>query len=108
MKGKLELKCEQVMSSKSFSAMWKGDLLGQTLVSKNDDVLLTGSVDELLPESKKIVGIYFSALWCPPCEQFLKDLIIFYENMKDSNSDFEIVFISSDKDEASFAECKSK
>lgn len=44
----------------------------------------------------KIVGLYFSAHWCPPCRQFSPLLVAF----RDKNvKDFEVVFISSDKTE---------
>ena len=45
----------------------------------------------------KVVGIYFSAHWCPPCRAFTPNLVKFRDQHKD---DFEIVFVSSDKDEA--------
>ena len=42
----------------------------------------------------KIVGIYFSAQWCPPCRHFTPSLVEF----RDKNSkDFEVVFVSSDR-----------
>ena len=45
----------------------------------------------------KIVGIYFSAQWCPPCRGFTPSLVKF----RDANQeDFEIVFVSSDKSPA--------
>lgn len=52
----------------------------------------------------KIVLLYFSAHWCPPCRRFTPKLKIFYEKLKATRSDFEIVFVSSDKDEAGFKE----
>ncbi|MBF0409677.1 MAG: redoxin domain-containing protein [Candidatus Riflebacteria bacterium] len=45
----------------------------------------------------KIVGLYFSAHWCPPCRAFSPKLVEF----RNANSaDFEVVFISSDKSES--------
>lgn len=42
----------------------------------------------------KIVGLYFSAHWCPPCRAFTPKLVEF----RNKNAEkFEIVFISSDK-----------
>ena len=54
--------------------------------------------------SGKTVMIYFSAHWCPPCRGFTPKLCDFYNNFKKTNSDFEIVFVSSDRDEAAFKE----
>ncbi|RCV44390.1 hypothetical protein SETIT_9G369900v2 [Setaria italica] len=48
----------------------------------------------------KTVILYFSTKWCPPCRDFLPTLVKEYKKMKEKNSDFEILFISIDKDEA--------
>jgi len=48
----------------------------------------------------KTLGLYFSAHWCPPCRQFTPRLKDFYAQYKEKNPDFEIIFCSSDKDEA--------
>lgn len=56
--------------------------------------------------SEKIVGLYFSASWCPPCRRFTPKLEEVYKELlvssSNGNNDFEVVFISSDKDEESF------
>ncbi len=45
----------------------------------------------------KIVGIYYSAHWCPPCRAFTPELVKF----RDANAaEFEVVFVSFDKDAA--------
>ncbi|XP_031123662.1 probable nucleoredoxin 1 [Ipomoea triloba] len=49
----------------------------------------------------KIVGLYFSGSWCGPCQQFTTNLVETYEALL-PRGDFEVVFVSSDKDEASF------
>jgi len=48
----------------------------------------------------KTLGLYFSAHWCPPCRGFTPMLKEFYEAYKKKDPNFEIVFVSSDKDEA--------
>ena len=48
------------------------------------------------------VGIYFSAHWCPPCKRFTPVLAESYNKMKAKGIKFEIVFASSDKDQAAF------
>ncbi|GMS91282.1 hypothetical protein PENTCL1PPCAC_13457 [Pristionchus entomophagus] len=48
----------------------------------------------------KTLGIYFSAHWCPPCRAFTPLLKDFYDELVEENAPFEIVFMSSDKDEA--------
>jgi thiol-disulfide isomerase/thioredoxin len=52
----------------------------------------------------KILGLYFSAHWCPPCKAFTPKLADFYRNLKSGGrDDFEIIFVSSDKSAAEFA-----
>ncbi|GLJ16450.1 hypothetical protein SUGI_0279920 [Cryptomeria japonica] len=53
----------------------------------------------------KTVGLYFSAQWCFPCQKFTPRLISVYNNLKETLKDgegFEIIFVSSDTDEATF------
>ncbi|KAH7720605.1 thioredoxin [Aphelenchoides avenae] len=47
----------------------------------------------------KLVALYFSAHWCPPCRQFTPILKDFYSELADSE-DFEIVFVSFDRSDA--------
>ena len=47
----------------------------------------------------KVVFLYFSAHWCPPCRQFTPMLKQFYSKMKGGGFNIEIVFVSSDKSE---------
>lgn len=46
----------------------------------------------------KIVGIYFTAHWCPPCRTFTPKLISLYKNQNASQKVMEIVFVSYDRD----------
>ncbi|CAF0789034.1 unnamed protein product [Adineta steineri] len=49
----------------------------------------------------KVVGLYFSAHWCPPCRNFTPKLVEFY-NKHAQEKNFDIIFVSSDRDEAAF------
>lgn len=51
-----------------------------------------------------VVGIYFSAHWCPPCKAFTPELVKTYNKLKSRGEKFEIIFASSDRDEAQFNE----
>lgn len=54
-------------------------------------------------EGKKLVAIYFSAHWCPPCRGFTPSLGEFYNAVKAEGGDeLEIVFVSSDQDQSQF------
>jgi nucleoredoxin len=46
----------------------------------------------------KILGLYFSAHWCPPCRNFTPVLANTYKNLQDQGKDFEVVFLSWDND----------
>ncbi|RWR79475.1 putative nucleoredoxin 1 [Cinnamomum micranthum f. kanehirae] len=55
----------------------------------------------------KIVGIYFSASWCGPCQWFTPTFVEAYKELY-AKGDFEAVFVSTDKDEESFKEYFAK
>jgi len=50
----------------------------------------------------KTVALYFSAHWCPPCQAFTPNLIQVYDKLMERKEPFEIVFISSDRDQKGF------
>ena len=52
----------------------------------------------------KNILLYFSAHWCPPCRAFLPKLVDAYHKIKAKDDAFEVIFISSDRDQASFDE----
>ena len=60
------------------------------------------STSEVL-EGKKIIMIYFSAHWCPPCRGFTPQLAAKYKATA-AEQQIEVVFVSSDRDQASFME----
>ncbi|KAH8069536.1 hypothetical protein JL721_5840 [Aureococcus anophagefferens] len=53
---------------------------------------------------KAVVGLYFSAHWCPPCRGFTPKLAALYEALVAAGESFEVVFVSSDRDDAQFDE----
>jgi len=77
------------------------DLLGANVVDGKGQKVSVKSISD----SKQVVGIYFSAHWCPPCRGFTPQLAVFYEDLKQANGDqFEVVFVSSDRDPQSWKE----
>jgi nucleoredoxin len=55
----------------------------------------------------KLVGLYFSAQWCPPCQHFTPILSEFYKDVNANESQLEIIFVSFDKDKTKFNEYRS-
>ena len=75
------------------------NLLGTDLDGQDGSTVNTESICG----AGKVIGLYFSAHWCPPCRAFTPQLAEFYKTVKSSHKDdFDIVFVSSDKDEAGF------
>lgn len=51
----------------------------------------------------KTIGLYFGAHWCPPCRDFTSQLIEAYNDIiSDKDQDFEVIFISTDRDHKEF------
>jgi len=73
------------------------ELFGAELLTKSGTV----STETVL--AGKTIGIYFSAHWCPPCRGFTPKLAEMYKTTFQAKG-LEIVFASSDKDEAAFNE----
>jgi len=72
------------------------ELLGPSLVKGGETV-----PTETALKDKKAVGLYFSAHWCPPCRGFTPQLAKAYKSDLHAKG-LEIVFVSSDRDEAAF------
>ena len=70
--------------SASSKPVFFSEILGSSLVYNNHQVY----TDTLL--GGKIVGLYFAASWCTPCDDFQELLVKFYQKtrsqIKDSNS----------------------
>ena len=82
------------------------EFVGEELVDKDGK---TTKLQSVLGQGR-VVGIYFSAHWCPPCRNFTPKLAEFYKKIKDTanGNSFEIIFVSSDKSEDEFKEYLSE
>jgi nucleoredoxin len=74
----------------ALAAAMKGDL-----VSSKNGVLST--LNDQVIENKKLIALYFSAHWCPPCRKFTPELVEFYNRVAPAHPEFEIVFVSFDR-----------
>lgn len=52
----------------------------------------------------RYIAYYYSALWCGPCRAFTPKLVEAYKELKAARPDFELIFVSSDKNEDSMAD----
>ncbi len=75
--------------------------LAGKLVSLKGGRLTPVAREQILPA--KFYALYFSAHWCPPCRGFTPDLVAAYEELKAEHPEFEIVFVSSDRDAKAMA-----
>nr|XP_053635449.1 nucleoredoxin-like [Cherax quadricarinatus] len=52
---------------------------------------------------ERVIGLYFSAHWCPPCRVFTPQLVALYKHLKENTKhQLEVIFVSSDTEEAAF------
>jgi len=63
----------------------------EDIEEKPEEVDAFGSIEN------KVIGLYFSANWCVPCQEFTSLLRQTYDELKERASPFEIIFISFDK-----------
>ncbi|CAH1233011.1 NXN [Branchiostoma lanceolatum] len=81
------------------------ELLGEKLQKKAGEEE-TVDTSSLVGEGR-YVGLYFSALWCPPCHGFTPNLARFYLNLKQQPGRaeaFEVVLVSDDTDNDAFVQ----
>lgn len=65
----------------------------------NNGVLGKGLNPVQIPFSDvKLIGIYFSAHWCPPCRNFTPVLAKFYNEINKNGKQMEIVFAPCDRE----------
>jgi thiol-disulfide isomerase/thioredoxin len=70
-------------------------LFGKRLVNAKGKKIPTADL------AGKKIGIYFSASWCPPCRAFTPQLVAAYNQLQTEGKAFEVVLVSSDRDERS-------
>jgi len=73
-------------------------LLGETLVRADGEEVATKSLEG------RMVALYFSALWCPPCRAFTPGLVEAYAEWKEKDLPIELVFVSFDRTKEAQAE----
>lgn len=71
--------------------------LAGRLVTVNDGALAPAPRGQL--DGTRYLAVYYSAHWCPPCRAFTPELVKTYQSIKARHPEFEIVFVSSDRNE---------
>ena len=79
------------------------DIFNPIQLVKSGPILGSGNtqVDASVVDTP-VVLFYFSAHWCPPCRGFTPVLAEWYKEQTANEKNFEIVFITSDRDDDSF------
>jgi thiol-disulfide isomerase/thioredoxin len=77
-------------------------LVGPNLVGPSGEQVRT----KVALSNKTVVGLYFSASWCPPCRAFTPVLSEKYRTSYRAKG-MEVIFVSSDRDERSMKEYHS-
>jgi nucleoredoxin len=73
------------------------DWLEKRLIAR-DGKRVKRTRDSALSQAKYI-AFYYSASWCPPCRKFTPKLVEFYNEHQAPDQKFEIIFVSSDRNE---------
>lgn len=69
-----------------------GDLVGSAFVNAAGETVKAEAL-----EGKKIIALYFSAVWCPPCRAFTPRLVEAANELKADGKPFEVIFVSRDR-----------
>ncbi len=73
---------------------------GESFIGNKKEVVPADSI-----YSKKVIAVYFSAHWCPPCRGFTPVLAEFYTEAQAAHKDdFEVIFCTSDQNDEAFLE----
>jgi len=94
----LGLLCLGLVAPSVFADPIAPSLKGDLVAVNGKDV---GSFDDSALNNAKYFAVYFSAEWCGPCRAFTPELVKWYNRKKPKHPEFELIFVSSDRDEAS-------
>lgn len=87
-------------TSRLFSVALAVVLLAAPARAEFFDKIKDTLTDPAVQAAPKYTALYFSAHWCPPCRIFTPKLVAWYNEFKPKHPNFELVFVSSDRDEA--------
>jgi nucleoredoxin len=73
-------------------------IIGDFFISRDNEVPFSEV------EKCQVVGLYYTAGWCPPCRIFNPTLLEFYNDVNYPDKRFEVIQITSDHEEIAFNE----
>ena len=76
----------------SAESSWLNEYFGDQLVLADGSKVPVSNL-----KGKKVIGIYFSAHWCPPCRAFTPVLVKTFNTWQKEGKSIDIVFVSSDQ-----------
>ena len=91
---------ETMKTARSLSIIMALSLLTATVRAGYLDEIKDSLAGPEIEGTPKYIALYFSAHWCPPCRMFTPKLVEWYNEFKPKHPNFELVFVSSDQDEA--------
>ncbi len=72
-------------------------ILGKRFINnKNEEIFL----EEI--QKAHLVFLFFTGLWCSPCQEFAEELLKFYQKVNESMKTLEVIHISFDRSEEEF------
>ena len=77
-------------------------LLDGKLVKLDGDMLKPFDAKSL--EKVRVFAFYYSAMWCGPCRKFTPQLVAAYTQLKAQHPEFELIFVSRDRDQFNMSE----
>lgn len=83
----------------------RGGKVDELFANGIEDSFVTGKGGKICASDLvgKTIGLYFGAHWCPPCRDFTFQLTEAYNDIvTNKNQEFEVVFISTDRDFTEF------
>eukprot|EP00486_Rosalina_sp_Unknown_P006390 CAMPEP_0201574984 /NCGR_PEP_ID=MMETSP0190_2-20130828/19864_1 /ASSEMBLY_ACC=CAM_ASM_000263 /TAXON_ID=37353 /ORGANISM="Rosalina sp." /LENGTH=158 /DNA_ID=CAMNT_0048004019 /DNA_START=85 /DNA_END=561 /DNA_ORIENTATION=+ len=78
------------------------ELIGEKFLRVKGDAFEVVSYDDCIKDKVDLIGLYFSAHWCPPCRGFTPILKKTWDQWKKDGHKIQIIFGTRDQDKKAF------